>query len=128
MRTPEAIWEKANCRNADTEIFYPDRDGETYNKVATLAKLYCFGDPDDRHYRDPCPVLAECLFYGLVTEDNFGIWGGMSPRERNALRRSGSKGMERLAVKYDSANKRYLNYIANYLEQRRGNKEVEDDD
>jgi hypothetical protein len=77
---PKQIWEKGACRDAPTNLFYPDRDS-SYNDIANRARAYCHA---------PCPVLLECLFHGLVTEDRFGIWGGLSPRERSALRRRGS--------------------------------------
>ena len=80
------IWAKGNCRDAPTDLFYPDRDASTYPSVAAEAKAYCRGNGA----MQVCPVLLECLLYGLLTNDRFGIWGGMSPRERNALRRGGT--------------------------------------
>lgn len=81
---PKEVWEQGNCRSTDSDLFYPDRDSDTYMDVSQQAKKYCHG-----FGRLPrCPVLLQCLLYGLVTEDRFGIWGGMTPRERNWLRRS----------------------------------------
>lgn len=108
---PKHIWEKANCQGHDTELFYPDRDANTYGTVAGEAKRICRGDADS----PACPVLLECLFYGLVTEDDFGIWGGMSVRERNALRRHRSLDKYKPARPY--AGTRYYRLIENYLEQ-----------
>lgn len=34
-----------------------------------------------------CPVTAECLDYALERGEPHGIWGGISERERRALRR-----------------------------------------
>jgi WhiB family redox-sensing transcriptional regulator len=34
-----------------------------------------------------CPVQAACLEYALEHDERFGIWGGLSPRERARLRR-----------------------------------------
>lgn len=109
---PTQIWEEGNCSGADTNLFYPDRDIETYSIVAAEARRYCHGDGD----RPPCPVLLECLFYGLVTEDDFGIWGGMSVRERNALRRHGS--LDKYKPAQPHRGSRYYRLIENYLEQR----------
>lgn len=113
MPSPDEIWEKGNCRDVpdeDKDIFFPDRDVDTYSDVAARARLYCRGGDGPR-----CPVILECLFYGLVTEDRFGIWGGMSPRERNALRRV------QTLIKYrtvqDLRSTRYYHLIENYLEQ-----------
>ena len=45
------------------------------------AKLVCMS----------CPVIAECLADALDNRTEFGVWGGMTERERRALlkRRSG---------------------------------------
>jgi hypothetical protein len=108
---PSAVWAKGNCRDADTEIFYPDRDAATYSAIAAEAKSYCRGDSS----QVACPVILECLFYGLITEDRFGIWGGMSPRERNALRRTGS--LERYRTVQHLKDSPYYGLIENYLER-----------
>ena len=34
-----------------------------------------------------CEVRAECLEYALGQQERFGIWGGLSERERNKLKR-----------------------------------------
>ena len=115
---PSAIWAKGNCRDApEPDIFYPDRDAETYSDTADRARAYCRGD----RQRPVCPVLLECLFYGLITEDDFGIWGGMSTRERNALRRTGRLSNYREADLFGPSPYRAL--IENYLEQQNGNQE-----
>ncbi|MGL4745898.1 MAG: WhiB family transcriptional regulator, partial [Dermatophilaceae bacterium] len=41
------------------------------------AKLICRG----------CPVVAECLADALDNRTEFGVWGGMTERERRALLR-----------------------------------------
>lgn len=71
----------AKCANADTELFYPPRDKYLYNKIASQAKEYCNGPKGT----SPCPVRANCLWEALVTDEQHGIWGGLSHRERNAL-------------------------------------------
>jgi WhiB family redox-sensing transcriptional regulator len=35
-------------------------------------------------------VRAECLEYALEEDERFGIWGGMSERERRKLKRLAS--------------------------------------
>lgn len=115
---PRQIWEKGKCRDADPEIFYPERDANTYGSVAGEAKRICRGDADS----PACPVLLECLFYGLVTEDDFGIWGGMSTRERNALRRHRALGKYKPARPLTGT--RYYHLIENYLEQHGSDKEA----
>jgi WhiB family redox-sensing transcriptional regulator len=40
-----------------------------------VAKQVCVG----------CPVIAECLADSLDNQTEFGVWGGMTERERRAL-------------------------------------------
>lgn len=64
----------ALCRQVDVgEVFYPDSRGN-----AREAKQLC----------RQCPVIADCLAYALEHDEAFGIWGGLGPRERRALRRA----------------------------------------
>jgi WhiB family transcriptional regulator, redox-sensing transcriptional regulator len=34
-----------------------------------------------------CEVRAECLEYALENDERFGIWGGLSERERRRIKR-----------------------------------------
>lgn len=79
--------EQAACAGADTELFYPPRDRDLYSDIAAEAKTFCNGV---RGFT-PCPVRAECFWFAVVTDEQHGIWGGMSHRERNALVRKWQK-------------------------------------
>lgn len=69
METTRPSWQQqAACRDADTALFYPEK-GER----AAPAKAICA----------KCPVQAECLEYGL--HDRFGIWGGLTEKERRVV-------------------------------------------
>lgn len=72
----------AACRHIDTHLMYPHR-GES----AAQAKAVCAR----------CPVRAECLEWALAVPEKFGIWGGLSERERRTLRaeRAGKPTCER---------------------------------
>jgi WhiB family redox-sensing transcriptional regulator len=79
--------EDAACKNSDltefgpgTDLFFPPRDKEMYNKIADRAREYCF-ETDDT---PACPVRNKCLWYAVEFEQEHGIWGGLSHRERNA--------------------------------------------
>jgi WhiB family redox-sensing transcriptional regulator len=61
----------ALCAETDPEAFFPDKGGSTRE-----AKLVCRG----------CSVRGECLEYALANEERFGIWGGLSERERRRVR------------------------------------------
>lgn len=79
-----------------TEVFYPPRVKEIYPVYAERAKDYCFGK-DRRH---PCPVRKQCLIWSIQSDQEHGILGGMSHRERNALVR-----------KAESEHVSYVDYI-----------------
>ena len=71
--------EQALCTPDVGDLFFPDeKDGSK----AAQAKRVCRGI---KGKTDPCPVLAQCLEYGL--SENHGIWGGTTPRDRAKLRR-----------------------------------------
>ncbi|MCU1616680.1 MAG: Transcription factor WhiB [Frankiales bacterium] len=69
--SPEAWRRKALCAQTDPEAFFPEKGGSTRD-----AKRVCTG----------CPVRAECLRFALVNDERFGIWGGLSERERRRVR------------------------------------------
>ncbi|MFD6444184.1 MULTISPECIES: WhiB family transcriptional regulator [Promicromonospora] len=64
--------ERALCAQTDPEAFFPEKGGSTRE-----AKKVCSG----------CEVRAECLDYALENDERFGIWGGLSERERRKLKR-----------------------------------------
>jgi hypothetical protein len=67
----------------NTELWYPPRDKTKYKKIAEVSKAVCFG----KDGLPECPVRKECLLYSEKMDEQHGIWGGMSHRERNALKR-----------------------------------------
>ena len=62
----------AACRTVDPEVFYPGRGEDT-----AAAKAICAA----------CPVRDVCLEVSLANGERFGIWGGLSERERRLERR-----------------------------------------
>ena len=76
-------WEKrAKCQGSEEpEKFFPERNRDLYRFTAAQAKAVCLG----RDGRPACPVQEECLADALERGERFGIWGGLSHRERNAL-------------------------------------------
>jgi len=85
----ERAWlDQGRCiRVKDPDIFFPPRDKERYSVIAAEAKSYCLG----ANGKNPCPVRAECLWDAVSKDEQHGIWGGLSHRERNALVRKWSK-------------------------------------
>ncbi|HMT48994.1 WhiB family transcriptional regulator [Dietzia sp. UBA5065] len=69
----EESWQdRALCSQTDPEAFFPEKGGSTRE-----AKKICTG----------CEVKAECLEYALANDERFGIWGGLSERERRRIKR-----------------------------------------
>ena len=71
--TEDDQWqERALCAQTDPEAFFPEKGGSTRE-----AKRICLG----------CEVRDRCLEYALAHDERFGIWGGLSERERRRLKR-----------------------------------------
>lgn len=87
MRRDERWRERAKCQGMDVEMFFPPRDKDQYKEIADKAKGICFG----KDGKPACPVRKECLAYAVDIETAYGIWGGLSNRERNALVRKAKK-------------------------------------
>ncbi len=79
VRDDEAIdvefeWqERALSAQTDPEAFFPEKGGSTRE-----AKRVC----------QSCDVRSECLEYALEHDERFGIWGGLSERERRRLKKA----------------------------------------
>lgn len=67
----------------DPNWWFPPRDKNLYKPIADKAKSICFG----RDGKSECPVRLQCLMAADKNDEVHGIWGGMSHRERNALKR-----------------------------------------
>lgn len=78
------------CRGQASEVFYhPDGErGHARTQRENRAKAICYS----------CPVLTQCREHALRVAEPYGIWGGMSESERNALLRS-ARGAGRAATK-----------------------------
>ena len=73
MSAPDHDWyADAACRGMPGEIFFPQR-----GEMTTTAKAVCAS----------CTVREECLEAALgPPSEKFGVWGGMSERERRRVR------------------------------------------
>lgn len=71
--TDERPWAAfAACRDRDPDAFFPANEvGERE------AVRICNG----------CPVRIECLEFALEANIKFGVWGGLTEKQRLALRR-----------------------------------------
>lgn len=72
--TEPLAWQRdALCSQTDPEAFFPEKGGSTRD-----VKRICAD----------CDVRDKCLDYALGNDEQFGIWGGLSERERRKLKRS----------------------------------------
>jgi len=69
----ELKWQdQASCLGMDPDLFFPERGASTREAKGICAR---------------CRVKVDCLEYALANGEKFGIWGGMSERERRRIRR-----------------------------------------
>lgn len=68
------LWrDRAACAGEDQTLFFPTGGHRRYSP----GKTVCAG----------CPVSAECLRFALTTHQSDGLWGGLTPDEREQLNR-----------------------------------------
>ena len=60
------------CRELDPELFFPQS-----SQAAGRAIAVC----------NTCAVRAECLEYSLEARERFGVWGGLTEKQRRQLLR-----------------------------------------
>lgn len=69
-------WERwaacAMTTGAERERFFPTR-GEDPRDAIELCRV--------------CPVASQCLAYALVTDERWGVWGGLTTTQRDRLER-----------------------------------------
>lgn len=84
MRAEQAFFDLAKaikkhgtpvCQEVDPDLWFPESGGENFQY--RMAKKFCA----------PCPVKTECLTLALENNEQFGIWGGLTAKERQKLRR-----------------------------------------
>lgn len=69
---PRDVTEQAACRGVDPDLFFPVRGAP-----CTEAKRICAG----------CPVQEPCKEWAIETRQPYGIFGGLSARQRSQARR-----------------------------------------
>ena len=61
---------QALCANVDPELFFPDKGGNPKPAQAVCAV---------------CPVREQCLAHALANSETYGVWGGMTARQRQEI-------------------------------------------
>ena len=78
------------CRGKDTELFFHpegERGPRRANREAA-AKAVCA----------TCPVLLQCRRHALAAREPYGVWGGLSEHEREAIAARAGSSMEGAAA------------------------------
>jgi WhiB family redox-sensing transcriptional regulator len=65
--------DRALCAEVGDDFWFPEKGGSTR---------------DPKRVCRSCEVRAECLEYALEHDERFGVWGGLSERERRQLKRA----------------------------------------
>ena len=69
---------RSACRDSDPDIFFPvGSSGPAVEQIDTARRI-C----------NACPVASECLEFALATNQEAGIWGGLTEEDRRRLRKS----------------------------------------
>jgi WhiB family redox-sensing transcriptional regulator len=69
---------QAACRTEDPDLFFPIGSTGPAVEQADEAKQVCM----------TCSVREECLEYALASNQDAGIWGGLTEDERRTLKRA----------------------------------------
>ena len=78
----------ALCRDTDPELFFPVGTTGLALVAIDRAKQVC----------GECEVRVACLDFALETNQDSGIWGGLSEEERRAIRRERAARARRAAA------------------------------
>jgi WhiB family redox-sensing transcriptional regulator len=85
---PAPDWRKAaSCRDTDPALFFPvGTTGPAVEQIAA-ARRVCGG----------CPSQEPCLEFALETNQDSGVWGGLTEDERREIRRARTRARRGIA-------------------------------
>jgi len=78
---------QAGCRAEDPDLFFPVGSTDPNDDQLEEAKAVCIA----------CSVREMCLDWSMDTNQEIGVWGGLSEEERRAMKRARRK-RDRVAV------------------------------
>ncbi|SDP21196.1 Transcription factor WhiB [Streptomyces sp. cf386] len=74
ITSPDLDWQQeALCAQTGADFFFPE-PGSSVREAKRICGL--------------CPIRSTCLEYALDNDERFGVWGGLSEKERLELRRT----------------------------------------
>lgn len=78
VAAPDLSWqEQALCAQTGSDFFFPE-PGSSVSEAKRICGL--------------CEMRSTCLAYALNHDERFGVWGGLSEKERLSLRRARGQG------------------------------------
>jgi WhiB family transcriptional regulator, redox-sensing transcriptional regulator len=73
ITSPDLEWQQeALCAQTGGDFFFPE-PGSSVREAKRICGL--------------CPIRTACLEYALGNDERFGVWGGLSEKERLQIRR-----------------------------------------
>ena len=74
ITSPDLDWQQdALCAQTGADFFFPE-PGSSVREAKRICAM--------------CEMRPACLDYALENDERFGVWGGLSEKERLALRRT----------------------------------------
>jgi WhiB family redox-sensing transcriptional regulator len=70
--------ESANCSTTDPDLFFPDTT--SYRNMSKAFDVCAM-----------CQIVDKCLEYAILTQEEYGIWGGATPDMRDRMTTPQSK-------------------------------------
>jgi len=64
----------ANCATTDPDQFFAG------SETTIRTRMICH----------TCPVMEQCRTYGIANEPEWGLYGGLTPKERRRIRKDGA--------------------------------------
>lgn len=75
--------EQALCYHMDPTIFFGEEDGT--GRKPNRPSLTSIEIRHAKSICDDCPVARECLEYAVAHDQDYGVWGGMTAKERKMM-------------------------------------------
>jgi WhiB family transcriptional regulator, redox-sensing transcriptional regulator len=69
---------KALCRDSNIDVFFPVGSTGAAADLIEAAKEIC----------QTCPVASTCLEFAIETNQEAGVWGGLTEEERRPMRKA----------------------------------------
>lgn len=67
----------ARCRGVPSDVFFHSDNERGAARAGRIARA--------KEVCRSCPVVAECRAHALAVREPYGIWGGLSEEDREAL-------------------------------------------